>query len=222
MWGSPPSTRSTARRILRTSSSTAASWRRGQPRWRSTRQTSSRCRGPPTGTCTRTRRTSSSPLPRHCRTPPPRPRLSGRRSQASACRTTSSSSRRSTIRKPPASPRSSATSGRPRSSAPPRKPGSCTRSTRASLRSSSRSPHATAPCASPRAPSRCSDRILRPRSSRRQRSCCRRRTTAYHASTAGKTRRGSMRSRRRRPRSRCGASGWDTSTTCTSPRLRCR
>ena len=49
----------------------------GQPRWRSTKQTSSRCRGPPTGTCTRTRRTSSSPLPRHCRTPPPRPRLSG-------------------------------------------------------------------------------------------------------------------------------------------------
>jgi hypothetical protein len=41
----------------------------------------------------------------------------------------SQSSRRSTTQKPPALPRSSATSGRPRTSTPPRRPGSCTRST---------------------------------------------------------------------------------------------
>ena len=45
---------------------------------------------------------------------------------------------------------------------------------------------------------------------------------AHHASTPDATPRGSMRSRRRRPRSRCGASGWDTSITGTSSRPRCR
>ena len=139
----------TARRILRTSSSTAASWRRGQPSWRSTRRTSSRSHGPPTGTCTRTPGNRQAPC------------------QDTADATAATKAFWPTIASfglpyyllvlekvddPQATrlPRSSATSGRPRSSAPSSKPGSCTRSTRASLRSSSRSPHATAPCASPR------------------------------------------------------------------------
>ena len=56
-----------------------------------------------------------------------------------------------------------------------RQPGSCTRSTRASSRRSSRSRPRRRACASPRAPSRCSRRIRRPRRSRRSRSCSRRR-----------------------------------------------
>ena len=167
--GCPPNTRSTARRTSRTSSSSTSRFRvvrpamLGRPRRsrptgsRSTSRTSSRCRGPPTGTCTRTRRASSSPLPdteaRHRRD---EGFLADDR-ELRPCRTTSSSSRRSSAKR---AGHFDAEFGdvwtaeelgaAPASRAPvrDRHEHPCV--------SSSRSPPATAPCASPPAPSRCS------------------------------------------------------------------